>query len=270
MTDIQRVMINGRWPLMLPKHRAERESWPYWEATRLAAMHHHIRPGDVVYDVGAEAGDFGALFATWGAEVVLIEPNPKAWPTIRAVWEANDLEPPSQFAGFLAESALVGSLHGICLGGRWIAPAHDVMEEAHGFYYIGQHQAATMRLDDLSYELGVLSYELGVLSYELGVPDVVTIDVEGGEGHVLRGAYETLRNHKPAVFVSVHPQFMADLYGEHPNQIHDLMGDLGYHGRFLCEDHEQHWVWTHPDSGRMFPGVAPRGEYYVPGDRIVL
>jgi hypothetical protein len=61
------TLINGRWPLLLPDHRAARPSWGWWEATRLAAMHHFIQPGDVVYDVGAEEGDFPCLFSTWGA-----------------------------------------------------------------------------------------------------------------------------------------------------------------------------------------------------------
>lgn len=249
MTD--RVMINGRWPLNLPKHRAERPEWPYWEATRLAAMHHYIQPGDVVYDIGAEAGDFSALFATWGARVVLIEPNPKAWPTIRAVWEANDLTPMACSLAMVSDvqESFAASLR----FGQWPDESQEPIDIAHGFAHIGEGDYPTVTLDWLVFS---------------DMPDVITMDVEGGEGHVIRGASRVLSEVRPAVFMSIHPQFMADLYGEHPKEIHDAMKAYGYHGRFLCEDHEQHWVWTHRDSPRPFPGVAE--DYYIPGDRIVL
>jgi len=246
---MKRIMINGRWPLNLPDHRAERESWPYWEATRLAAMHHFIEPGDVVYDVGAEAGDFAALFATWGARVVLIEPNPKAWPTIKAVWEMNGLEPQACIVALLSDHN-DGRPFSTSFTG-WPPESEGPIDEAHGFHHIGESDAPTLMLDAIA-----------------GLPAIITMDVEGGEGHVLRGAERTLTEVKPAVFASLHPQFMRDLYDEDVNDIHALMKGHGYHGRFLCEDHEMHFVWTHPDSGRMFPGVAE--DYYIPGDRIVL
>lgn len=249
---MKRVLINGRWPLNLPDHRADRPEWPYWEATRLAAMHHFIEPGDVIYDIGAEAGDFGALFATWGARPVLIEPNPKAWPTIRAVWEMNDLKP------FWTVDALIGTEHNgraAALQGGWPVWSKYEMTEDTGFHYIGQHDDAATTLRHLP------------THFAMPMPDIITMDVEGGEGHVLRGATALLEQRKPAVFASLHPQFMKDLYGEDVSEIHTMMKDYGYHGRFLAEDHEQHYVWTHPER-RMFPGVAE--DYYMPGERIVL
>lgn len=254
---MKRVMINGRWPLNLPDHRAERESWPYWEATRLAAMHHFIQPGDVMYDVGAEAGDFAALFTTWGARVVLIEPNPKAWPTIFATFKMNDLRPEASAVVMLSDEH-VGFAGGFAGGMHWNSfpdVARGPMVKAHGFYHIGEHNEGWITTLDL-------------FNHELPAPDVVTMDVEGGEGHVLRGASRLLGQHKTAWFVSLHPQFMRDLYDEDVMDIHALMKGHGYHGRFLCEDHEFHFVWTHPDSGRMFPGVAE--DYYIPGDRMML
>lgn len=254
MTEIKRVMINGRWPLNLPKHRAERPEWPYWEATRLAAMHHFIEPGDVVYDIGAEAGDFSALFATWGADVAMIEPNPKAWPTIKAVWESNDLAPQLNIQALVSEEHRPRAHSFYIVEKGWPPAADNPIDPAHGFHHIGESDAGETSLDFLS----------GFVT----PPDIVTMDVEGGEGHVVRGARRTLTEIKPAVFMSIHPQFMRDLYGEDPKQIHDAMKGYGYHGWFLCEDHEQHWYFGHPDTGRMLPGAAE--DYYIPGDRIVL
>lgn len=271
---MKETWINGRWPLMLPDHRADRPEWAYWEATRLAAMHCHIEPGDVVYDVGAEAGDFSALFATWGAEVVLVEPNPKAWPTIRATFEGNSLRVPAWLVALLTDT---DPYDDTSYGnpGDWTDDTPDIqwdragmgwpectegpMDPAHGFAHIGEGDCDAVTLDWMGGKPD------GAPRFP--VPDVITMDVEGGEAHVIRGAVNTLVMHRPTVFMSVHPQFMADLYGEHPNQIHDTMRSLGYHGRFLGEDHEQHWVFAHPDK-RPFPGAAE--EYYIPGNRIIL
>jgi len=249
-----RTMINGRWPLKLPEHRANRPEWPYWEAARLAAMHHTIRPGDVVWDVGAEAGDFPALFTTWGAQVVMVEPNPKAWPTIKATFDMNGLDAPP-WAVVLLSDKCEGTAEYDTGSGSWPDCAEGPVDVAHGFAHIGEGDHPTTRLDWM------------VLSGGFPVPDVITMDVEGGEGHVIRGAKRTLEACLPTVFVSIHPQFMADLYGETPDEIHDTLRDLGYHARFLAEDHEQHWVFAHPDR-RPFPGAG--AEYYRPGQRIVL
>ena len=53
------------------------------------------------------------------------------------------------------------------------------------------------------------------------IPSVFKIDVEGGETGVLVGATETLRSHRPIVFLSTHG---ADLHRESCS----ILGDLGY------------------------------------------
>ena len=196
--------INGRWPLNLPPHRAARPSWPWWEATRLAAMRHFIQPGDPVYDIGAEEGDFPALFASWGAHLVLVEPNPHVWPCIRWTWEANDLPAPLKWhvglLGDAPQSADLDDSNAVDMDG-WPACAYGPMIPDHGFRHLNEHAGIVSPVTTLD-----------LLAQGLP-PDVVTMDVEGGELHVLRGAQETLAEHRPIVFVSIHPEFMHDLYG---------------------------------------------------------
>lgn len=83
------TLICRRWPVLLPESRAQRPGWDYWEIERLSLMWAAIRPGDVVWEIGAEIGDLAALYALWGADVVLVEPDPNCWPTIEAVFAAN-------------------------------------------------------------------------------------------------------------------------------------------------------------------------------------
>jgi FkbM family methyltransferase len=59
-------------------------------------------------------------------------------------------------------------------------------------------------------------------------PAFVKIDVEGAEEQVLRGAWETLRRHRPLIAFE-HGLGSADRYGTTPECIHDLLaGQLGY------------------------------------------
>lgn len=233
----QWVDVIGRWPLMLPSHRAARPEWPWWEATRLAHMHHRLsalvehRP--VIFDIGAEEGDFPALWSTWGCDVVAVEPNPKVWPNIRAVWDMNDLRPMlGHYVGFCGpetdECPPNLSVDATVRDG-WPECAYAPVIGDHGFRHLSQEADATptVTLDDLVERLGI-------------VPDAITMDVEGSELEVLRGARRTLTEHRPLVWVSVHPEFMAEMHGATPHELFDLMDGLDYQRLFLASDHEDH------------------------------
>lgn len=229
------AVINDRvdWPLRLPPYRAYRASWATHEAARLAAMHETIRPGDVVYEVGAEEGDYGALFTSWGAKVVLVEPNPKAWPSIRASFEANGFRPAAWWFGLLSDRVwMVDDVERLGVDG-WPDCAFGELVPEHGFFNIWEHAEVSpaVTLDELVSRTGL-------------IPNVVSVDVEGGEFHVLRGARRTLRENRPTVFVSVHPEFMANLYGLDAENLYDFMADLGYSRTYLATDHEVHEMFV--------------------------
>lgn len=225
------TLINGRWLLRLPEHRAARDSWPWWEATRLAAMRHHLDQGDVVWDVGAEEGDFPALWASWGAQVVLAEPNPRVWPNIRAIFYGNHLpDPLFCWPGFLGDVDDRGR-EPPALG--WPGCAEGPVIGDHGFCQLGERpDLPTASIDSLVID--------GVRP-----PTVLTMDVEGSELHVLRGARETLEAHRPKVFVSIHPEVMLDHYGlqDGVQMVRNLMASHGYDEQFLSIDHEHHWMF---------------------------
>jgi len=239
------TMVNGRWPLYLPEHRWARPEWPWWEATRLAAMATVIDHGSVVYDVGAEEGDFPALWASWGAQVYLAEPNPRVWPNIRLVWEANRLPAPiGCWPGFIGAENDDRTLGGPAGDGRgetlwadgdpWPRSAYGPVIGDHGFCQLGE------RPDLPSVTIDAL------VADGVPAPTVITMDVEGSELHVLRGAERTLDEHQPDVFVSIHPEFMAHHYGieEGVTEVRAFMHRRGYDNDrhvFLAIDHEHHW-----------------------------
>jgi hypothetical protein len=259
MTDPAMVPteINGRWTLLLPEHRAVRPEWPWWERERLDAMHRVItnmidaqprivdaRGVDIgpphrplVYDIGAEEGDLPALWATWGARVALFEPNPRVWPNIRVIWEANHLPPPAwAFAGFAGPEHHIPDdvpLTAVAAGAdSWPGCAYGPVIGDHGFCNLWERP-----------DLPVTT-----IDHAPGTPDVLTLDVEGAEYEVLRGAERTLTDHHPVVFVSIHPEFMLDMYGYRPDRLQDYMRRLGYRAHHLATDHEEHWIFQHPNN----------------------
>lgn len=235
--------INGRWTLMLPEHRAAREQWRLenggWEPERLAAMADVIGPGHVVYDIGAEEGDLPALWASWGADVVLVEPNPRVWPNMKVIFEGNNLTDRLRgffvgFAGdferdytpeFLAENVGDGVGWPLCANGPVIGD--------HGFLVLPERpDVAVTTIDSLS--------------ARYGPPTDITIDVEGAELTVLRGAKQTLLTNKPDVFVSVHidlPWMDEKFPGDTRDAVLAYMSSVGYEGTHLATDHEEHWVF---------------------------
>lgn len=233
------TLINGRWTLNLPQHRAERPEWPWWEAQRLAAMHDVIQPGHLVVDVGAEEGDFPGLWASWGADVVLFEPNPLVWPNIRAVFTANDLPlPKAWFVGFASDlidlaPKDIDTRDDPVQG--WPMCAYDQLTGAHGFRHLAEDadRSPQVTLDHFCEERGLH-------------PDVVTIDVEGSELRVLRGAADILDRDHPTVFVSIHTDevWMDEKYDRvRASDVIEFMADHGYSGTYLGTDHEAHWMF---------------------------
>lgn len=235
MTKMIPTKINGRWELLLPEHRHDRPQWPWWEATRLAAMHHFIKPGMNVYDIGAEEGDFPALYAKWigkNGTIALWEPNPKVWPNIRAIFEANDLDNHIYFVGFAGDKNNLLPKKFKFEGKDWPDCAYGEIIGDHGFMNLSERSdIPTMKIDETS---------------EFYPPDIITIDTEGSELRVLHGAEETLKQYRPIVFVSIHPDFMREMYGDDEFALHQFMKNLGYHETFLTEDHEEHWLF-HPE-----------------------
>lgn len=225
--------IHGRWTVRMPHARAiQYLRDPHWERERIAAMALHIAPTDVIYDIGAEQGDLSALFASWVPQgaMVLAEPNPRSWPSIRLTYEANGLAPPARcWVGFCGEDETLPELHDQrSEADPWPDPADGPLDTSAGFAHLAQEADAipTIRLDRLA---------------EMGPPpSVITMDVEGSELAVLRGARHTLERHRPLVFVSVHPAALRDLYGLRADDVYLFLESVGYRVIHLGFDHEVH------------------------------
>lgn len=222
------TLVDRRWTVKMPEHRAHRPGWAHWEEARLAYMHAVIRPGDVVWEIGAEQGDISVLYALWGADVVLIEPDAGFWPNIKAIFEANGVE-----------ERVTGTLHAYVdarnAGVEWVSPWPDATAGP----LTGDRHPVELGDDD-----SVAHVTLDAM-FALGFPrpQVVSVDIDGAEFQMLLGAERMLDEVRPIWFISVHPEHMRAQHGDTPDDVICHMEKHGYDGEYLGFDHEQHWLY---------------------------
>jgi len=235
MTEMVKCTVNGKFGIVLPKHRADRPDWyreAGWEKKRMYSMHETVKPGDIVYYVGTEEGDMAAIIATWGAKLLLFEPNDRVWPNVKVIWEANKLDDPlAVFSGFAANNTdLKGTK--IQYGGFPQSADGPVIGD-HGF-------------KELAYEADVIPQVKidDVVAESNLVPNMISLDVEGSEWEVLRGAEVTMREHRPDIYLSLHPEFMFRMFNEYSYDFRSWIKQIGYEETLLDYQHEVHFYYT--------------------------
>lgn len=266
------VRVNERWDLVVPEHRVQH--WldnPMWEAERLDSIHANVKPGDVVYDVGAEQGDFSALFGTWvcaaGSGICracghVAPPGAAEYREEvgmalcaycrREEWEPLDgsrggvvcVEPaywywPTIRATLDAnEVRFVGGLHGFCGSepsvGLELQPTWPAASEGE---MTGQQGFSNIK----GTRQPVATIDALAAAY--GPPNAISVDVEGAEILVMAGAQGVLAQARPLVWVSVHPEMMFNDHGIYEQEFHSTLHRHGYEKAHLAFDHEHHWFY---------------------------
>lgn len=236
MTAMIPTLVNGRWEILLPEHRAARPEWRIenggWERERLDHMHSTTKPGDRVLYIGAEEADMCGLLAMWGAQVFMVEPNEKVIPNAKAIWDANGLGmPPALYVGFCGAEDSDNWMSGLNVD-AWPDCAYGPVIGDHGFKELhdpGGRPIAT--IDTL------------VSALPQWVPQTISMDIEGSEWSALQGAERTLREHHPRIYLSLHPESVFRLYGLYAAEVRQWIKDLGYRETLLSYAHECHLVY---------------------------
>lgn len=230
--------------LLLPDFLAKWDVWDYWERERFDSMIRTLTSSDTLFDIGTEFGWWTALLAkVTAAKMVLIEPTPEFWPGIKAVWEKNRLTAPiATVAALVGDTEALADAEGF-MGHKYQtwpdAALTGRMIEKTAYRYIHSE-------DDVA-DTPMITVD-GFVERTGIVPTALTMDTEGAEILILRGAEKTLRTHHPIIWASLHPDLaIRDGYGDVQN-VHDFLGGLGYAGEWLATDHEEHWVFTHPQG----------------------
>lgn len=243
MTKMTKAKLNGEFEIIIPDHRAARPDWyteEGWERPRLKALHEEIKLQNnshtkkpVVYYVGAEEGEMPALCQMWGAHVAMFEPNPKVWPNIKAIWEANQLDDPLMaFWGFASNETRMVDGYDIHAGG-WPECADNEVIGNHGFkeLYLEAENYNQIKLDDV--------YDQGLVPS----PTIITFDCEGSDWEVMKGAETLLKQYRPVIFASIHPEFMFHQFNQYSRDFRNWLIGFGYNEEVIDYKHELHTIY---------------------------
>ena len=208
----------GRFHIRLRRNRSFWLRHPLThELFPLGALQRLIRPGMVVYDVGANIGVYARFMTSVcnAGTVICFEPMTEN----RELFEKNLRESAFQQRVRLMPCALSDA------DGEENLQVDDMMSgsavldrvtggkpcQGRSQYGMGPRTELVhvARLDDL------------ITAQNLPVPDVIKVDIEGAEAFMLAGSQETLRRHRPDLLIELH--------GAKPAQnVFALLNSLGY------------------------------------------
>jgi FkbM family methyltransferase len=153
-----------------------------YEQEQTALFAEHIRPGNVVFDVGASVGYYtlaAAKLVGRAGKVVAFEPEPRNAAFVRAHVRANRLKNVIVYQTAVAREA------GVLSFSAGTGTGTGRLEQD------GDLPVTACCLDDVAAELDIL-------------PTHIKIDVEGAERSVLDGAAGVLSCARPMIFLSTH------------------------------------------------------------------
>lgn len=161
-----------------------------YELSFAQALADKVRDGCVCYDIGGWHGFFSGVMSAQGARRVdVFEPLPENQEVIAEMIALN------------AERDI--RLHAHALGSSESKMALSVMPgSSMAKLEISEFQPDATGVQTVTVD--VKTIDGLVQSGELEPPDLIKIDVEGAEAHVLRGARQTLSTYHPDLFLEVH------------------------------------------------------------------
>lgn len=210
------------------RHPLTHERWA------LGGLERMIRPGDVVYDIGANLGLYARFMvqAFGASRVVAFEP-------MRG--NLGDLEANLRLGG-VADRVRVFPMALADREGEELLQTDDVASGAAVLDRVTKGDACESRrnygMPARTERVRVVPLDALVARESLPPPSVMKIDVEGAEGLVLRGAKETILRHRPRLVIELHGPSTA-------REVIPLLEDWGY--VMYCQGSDNDVPW----SGRV-------------------
>lgn len=177
----------------------------YWDTYHLRRL---LQRGSVLFDVGANFGYYAITLAA----------------TLRSECRVYAFEPfPSSYERLLTNISLNGltetiSAHRLALSDQEGAASMSIR--------IGGNSGSA-RLDSSGQSIIRTTLDVFCITHRIDQLDLLKIDVEGHEERVLRGAAQTIRKHRPLIFIELDPPLLSDA-GSSVERVVSLLQAHGY------------------------------------------
>jgi FkbM family methyltransferase len=155
---------------------------PDQDAAMDALYGQFVRPGDLVFDIGAHVGDRIGSFRRLGARVVALEPQPLCLRAVREIYAGDE--------DVIAVEAVCGASEGTVQ--FYVNSANPTVSTASADFVNAADGASGWHDEVWDGQIEVPSLTLDHLIKAYGVPAFTKIDVEGFEASVLAGLSHTL------------------------------------------------------------------------------
>jgi FkbM family methyltransferase len=207
------------------------QNWETVEAASYRAFAALLKPGDVVFDLGAHIGTYTlTALSRIGPKGCVIAYEPHEFTRRHLArhveWSAG------------ADRIVIRPV--CCAAAEGRATFYSVPDRAegmNGLVPVDGFERTLVHVTTIDREVHLL----GV------VPTVLKIDVEGAEWDVLKGAEATLANYHPRICLSLHTAALRSL-GATPELVLRWLADLGYQHHTISDDHELHVIAEVPDA----------------------
>lgn len=237
-----------------PLSRALRAAAPrtWFLEDEVAGLAEHVRPGAVCLDVGAEYGLYtwtlaGLVGSTGHVHAVEPQPGPSSFvDTTRRVLRAGNVTVHRTALGAAAGGGV------LALPRRRLLPVHGRAFLTTGADGLGSN-VEFARHEDVP--VAVTTVDDLVAGLGLERLDLVKVDIEGAEAHLLRGACATLAAFRPVLMLELEDRHLARFGTSVARVVAELATD-GYVARTW--DRDRGWIPRRADDGRRNVLFVPR------------
>ena len=190
--------------------------WGFKEKAR-ESLFKLLNLGDTVIDVGANVGAVAlksALLVGPNGQVHAFEPDPTNYNRLMKNFTMNSPQNLHVHNLGLGESEGYFLLETIDTYNRG---KNKIVEEFPD-YYIKDHTYTKVK---------VVPFDTHLQTSDIDKVNLIKIDVEGYEFHVIKGAIKTLEHFRPKLFIEIDEQNLME-QGSHPSELVHLLEDFGY------------------------------------------